>query len=104
MSGPFLVLTSFLASAVEMVEALTIVLAVGLTRGWRTALTGAVLALLALGLVVAVLGPSLVRYVPLAGLQVVVGTLLLIFGLQWLRKAILRAADRKAKHDEALIF
>jgi len=99
-----LVLAAFLASAVEMIEALTIVLAVGLTRGWRTALTGCVTALVALAVVVAVLGPSLVRYVPLAGLQIIVGTLLLIFGLQWLRKAILRASGLKAKHDEELIF
>ena len=99
-----LVGTAFLASAVEMVEALTIVLAVGLTRGWRSALTGVAAALGALAIVVVALGPSLVRYVPLRGLQVVVGTLLLIFGLQWLRKAILRAAGLKAKHDESLIF
>jgi uncharacterized membrane protein len=98
------VATAFLASAVEMVEALTIVLAVGLTRGWRTALTGVGAALAALAVVVAALGPSLVRYVPLGALQVVVGTLLLIFGLQWLRKAILRAAGLKAKHDEDQIF
>jgi uncharacterized membrane protein len=104
MNTLLLALTAFLASAVEMVEALTIVLAVGLTRGWRTALTGAVAALVALAVVVAVLGPSFVRYVPLAGLQIVVGALLLIFGLQWLRKAVLRAAGVKAKHDEDLAF
>jgi len=96
--------TAFLASAVEMVEALTIVLAVGLTRGWRSALVGVGAALAALALVVGALGPSLVRYVPLAVLQVVIGALLLIFGLQWLRKAILRAAGRKAKRDEDLAF
>jgi uncharacterized membrane protein len=99
-----LVLASFLASAVEMVEALTIVLAVGLTRGWRTAMIGAATALAALAVVVAALGPSLIRYVPLSALQVVVGVLLLIFGLQWLRKAILRASGLKAKHDEDLAF
>jgi uncharacterized membrane protein len=99
-----LVLTSFLASAVEMVEALTIVLAVGLTRGWRTALTGMGAALVALTIVVAAFGPALVRYVPLSGLQVVIGVLLLIFGLQWLRKAVLRGAGLKAKHDEAEVF
>lgn len=99
-----LVLASFLASAVEMIEALTIVLAVGLTRGWRIALIGAGTALVALAVIVAALGPSLVRYVPLSGLQVVVGVLLLIFGMQWLRKAILRASGLKAKHDEDLIF
>src|SRR5262245_2388361 len=98
------VLTAFLASGVEMVEALTIVLAVGITRGWRIALTGMTAALVVLGVIVVALGPSLVNYVPLRALQVVVGTLLLIFGLQWLRKAILRASGRKAKHDENLIF
>lgn len=98
------VVTAFLASAVEMVEALTIVLAVGLTRGWRTALIGVVTALAALAVVVAALGPSLVNYVPLGALQVVVGTLLLIFGLQWLRKAVLRASGLKAKHDEDQVF
>jgi uncharacterized membrane protein len=96
--------TAFLASAVEMVEALTIVLAVGLTRGWRTALIGVGAALAALAVVVAALGPSLVKYVPLGALQVVVGALLLVFGLQWLRKAILRASGLKAKHDEDLAF
>jgi uncharacterized membrane protein len=104
MSTPLLVLTAFLASAVEMVEAVTIVLAVGLTRGWRAALVGTAAGLLVLAAVVAALGPTLVRLVPLAALQVVIGTLLLIFGLQWLRKAILRAAGRKAKHDEEAIF
>lgn len=104
MGTALLVLTAFLASAVEMVEALTILLAVGLTRGWRIALTGAAAALVALGVIVAVLGPRLVDLVPLRALQVLVGTLLLIFGLQWLRKAILRASGRKSKHDEDLIF
>jgi uncharacterized membrane protein len=99
-----LALTSFLASAVEMVEALTIVLAVGLTRGWRTALIGCGAALAALVVVVAAFGPALVHYVPLSGLQVVIGVLLLIFGLQWLRKAVLRGAGRKAKHNEAEAF
>ena len=104
MRDVLLALTAFLASGVEMVEALTIVLAVGLTRGWRTSLTGTVAALAALAVVVAVAGPSLVKYVPLAALQVFVGALLLIFGLQWLRKAILRAAGRKEKHDEDAAF
>lgn len=104
MSTPILVLTAFLASAVEMVEAVTIILAVGLTRGWRAAIIGTVAGLLVLAVVVAALGPALVRLVPLDVLQVVIGTLLLIFGLQWLRKAILRASGRKAKHDEDLAF
>lgn len=98
------VLGAFLASSVEMVEALTIVLAVGITRGWRAALIGVGAALLALAAVVGVLGPSLVNYVPLSALQVVVGVLLLIFGMQWLRKAILRASGRKALHDEDAIY
>ncbi len=85
-------------------EALTIVLAVGITRGWRTSLTGVVLALLALASVVAALGPALVRYVPIDALRVLVGGLLLIFGLQWLRKAILRSSGVKAHRDEELAF
>src|SRR5689334_19673745 len=100
----FLFLAAFLASAVEMVEALTIVLAVGITRGWRAALIGVGAAFLALAVVILALGPSLVNYVPIDALRVVVGTLLLIFGLQWLRKAILRATGRKALHDEEKIF
>ena len=81
-----LVGSAFLASSVEMVEALTIVLAVGLTHNWRTALIGVVAALLALAAVVGALGPSLVNYVPIHTLQMVVGTLLVIFGLQWVRR------------------
>ncbi|HET7270720.1 MAG TPA: hypothetical protein VFI90_06495 [Rubrobacter sp.] len=104
MSGALLLLTSFMASAVETVEALTIVLAVGLTRGWRTATTGAVLAVLTLALVVSALGPLLVQYVPIDALRLVVGALLLIFGLQWLRKAILRASGLKALRDEEEAF
>ncbi len=99
-----LVVAVFLACAVEMVEALTIVLAVGLTRGWRSALEGVAAALVALASLVALLGPALVHLVPLATLRLVVGGLLLIFGLQWLRKAVLRAAGLKAKHDEDAIF
>ncbi len=94
----------FLASAVEMVEALTIVLAVGVTRGWRTALEGVAAALAALAVLVAVFGPALVHWVPLAVLRLVVGFLLLVFGLQWLRKAVLRAAGVKARHDEDAIY
>ncbi len=106
MSGSdfLIVLAAFLASAVEAVEALTIVLAVGLTNGWRTSLLGAGLASLALAVLVVALGPALVRIIPIEGLQVFIGVLLLIFGLQWVRKAILRATGRKALHDEALIF
>ena len=99
-----LVAAVFLASAVEMVEALTIVLAVGVTRGWRSALEGVGVALAVLAALVILVGPPLVRYVPLSTLRLVVGGLLLVFGLQWLRKAVLRAAGLKAKHDEDAIF
>jgi len=94
----------FLACAVEMVEALTIVVAVGTTRGWRSALEGTLVALVVLGALVVALGPAIVHYVPLSTLRLVVGGLLLVFGLQWLRKAVLRAAGLKAKHDEDAIF
>jgi uncharacterized membrane protein len=98
-----LFLAAFLACAVEMVEALTIVLAVGVTRGWRSAIAGTVSALAALVVVIAVLGPALAQ-LPIDALRLFVGTLLLIFGLQWLRKAILRAGGIKALHDEASIY
>ena len=94
---------SFAASFVEAVEALTVVLAVGLARGWRPALTGAAAALVALALIVAILGP-LMSVVPIRGLQFVVGVLLLMFGLRWLRKAILRAIGIVALHDEDAAF
>jgi len=94
---------SFAASFVEAVEALTIVLAVGVTRGWRPALTGAAAALVALALIVAALGP-LVGRVPIRALQGVVGVLLLLFGLRWLRKAILRSIGVVALHDEDAAF
>jgi len=98
-----IVLASFLACAVEMVEALTIVLAVGVTRGWRSTLIGTGTALIALAVVVAALGPAL-AVLPIDGLRLVVGGLLLVFGLQWLRKAILRYGGYKALHDEEAIF
>jgi uncharacterized membrane protein len=97
------VVASFLASLVECVEALTVVLAVGSVRGWRSALAGAGAALAVLAAVVAVLGPELKR-IPLQAIQFVVGTMILLFGLRWLRKAILRAAGRIALHDEAAAF
>ena len=99
----FLFLAAFLASAVEMVEALTIVLAVGITRGWRSTLIGVGAASLALAAVIGALGPAL-TLVPINALRLVVGALLLVFGLQWLRKAILRASGYKALHDEAEAF
>jgi uncharacterized membrane protein len=104
-SATFVLLASvFLASSVEMVEALTIVVAVGVTRGWRSALEGAGAALVILAALVVAIGPALVHYVPLSGLRIAVGGLLLVYGLQWLRKAVLRAAGLKAKHDEDAIF
>jgi Ca2+/H+ antiporter, TMEM165/GDT1 family len=94
---------SFAASFVEAVEALTVVLAVGLARGWRPALMGTVAALAALTLIVAILGP-LLSVVPIHALQFVVGVLLLLFGLRWLRKAILRAIGLIPLHDEDAAF
>jgi uncharacterized membrane protein len=101
MSGPdvALAISVFLACAVEAVEALTIVLAVGYTRSWRSAFAGVGVAVVALAAITAALGPALTA-LPLNALRVVVGGLLLVFGLQWLRKAILRAAGLKALHDE----
>lgn len=94
---------AFVASTVEVVEAFTIVLAVATLRGWRPALTGAVAALGALAVIVAALGPAL-GLVPLGALQIVIGVLLLLFGLGWLRKAVLRGAGLMALHDEDAIF
>jgi uncharacterized membrane protein len=94
----------FLASAVEFVEAFTIVLAMGVTRGWRSALWGTVAGVAVLALVTAVAGYALVEWIPESALQLAVGALLLIFGLQWLRKAILRAAGLKDLHDEDEAF
>jgi uncharacterized membrane protein len=93
----------FLACVVEAVEATTIVLAAGTARDWRSATSGMAGAFVVLAIVVAVLGPA-VSDVPLRGLRLVVGALLLVFGLQWLRKAILRASGHKALHDEDKIF
>ena len=103
MGGGALFLAVFLACVVEAVEALTIVLAAGTGRDWRSAITGVVSGLVVLAVVVAVLGPAL-TLIPLATLRLVVGGLLLIFGLQWLRKAIMRASGLKALHDEDAIF
>ncbi len=97
-------LSSFLASAVEVVEAVTLVLAAGVTRGWRSTWIGVGAASLALAAMIAILGPALQTYVPLDALRVVIGTMLLIFGLQWLRKAIMRYTGLKELHDEAKIY
>ncbi len=93
-----------MASSVEAVEALTIVLAVGVTRSWRSALSGAAWALATLAGVVAVFGPAIVTFVPLGALKAIVGTFLLVFGMAWLRKAILRYSGRKALHDETAVY
>ena len=93
----------FFASLVESVEALTIVLAVGITRGWRSTLYGMYAALAALSALVTVFGPAL-SSVPIQTLRLIVGTLLLIFGLQWLRKAIFRSSGFKPLHDETKIY
>jgi uncharacterized membrane protein len=95
-----LVVSAFLASAVEFVEALTIVLAMGVTRGWRSTLAGVALALVALAGITALAGYALAEWLPESLLQLIIGTLLLIFGLQWLRKAVLRSAGLKARNDE----
>jgi len=94
---------AFLASAVEMVEALTIVLGVGVVRGWRSTLIGVGAATIVLGVLVAALGPAL-SSIPIDTLRLVVGALLLAFGLQWLRKAILRSSGYKELHDEDEAF
>ena len=93
----------FIACTVEAVEATTIVLAAGTAREWRSATIGLLGALVVLAGIVAVLGPA-VSSLPLRGLRLIVGALLLVFGLQWLRKAILRATGLKAVHDEEQIF
>lgn len=99
MTWIFLVLATFIASAVEAVEALTIVLGLGVTRGWPSVRLGVFAAAAALAALVAILGPAL-RLIPIDALRLVVGAFLLVFGLQWLRKAILRASGFKALHDE----
>ncbi|MGH2908963.1 MAG: COG4280 domain-containing protein [Solirubrobacteraceae bacterium] len=98
-----LALSVFLACSVEAVEALTIVLAVGVTRDWRSALTGVGVALIVLAALSAGLGPALTA-LPIDVLRVAVGGLLLVFGLQWLRKAVLRASGLKALHDETSAY
>lgn len=97
-------LPAFLASLVEFVEALTIVLAIGLTVSWRSSLQGALAAALTLAVLVALFGASLVLWVPLEVLRLVVGTILILFGLQWLKKALLRYGGLKALRDEGAIF
>jgi uncharacterized membrane protein len=100
--GP-LFISVFLATAVEAVEATTIVLAAGVARDWRSSLSGALVAVVGLSATIAVFGPAVTR-IPLNGLRLFVGTALLLFGVQWLRKAILRAGGYKELHDEAAIY
>jgi uncharacterized membrane protein len=103
-SAVVLALAVFAACSVEMVEALTIVLAAGVSRGWRSALEGAAAAVVVLTVIVAAVGLPLARLVPIAALRIAVGGLLLVLGLSWLRKAILRASGHKAPHDEDKIY
>ena len=91
---------AFLGSAVESIEALTIVLAVGLTRGWRSPLYGTVVALISLAVLVVVFGQLIVTRVPESTLKLIIGTLIVLFGLRWLHKAVLRSAGVVAMHDE----
>ena len=99
-----LLIATFVACFVEMVEATTIVLAMGFTRGWRSALLGTAAAIGALAVVTAIAGYAITTWMPKTALQFAIGTLLLVFGLQWVRKAILRASGRKAMHDEDEIY
>jgi Ca2+/H+ antiporter, TMEM165/GDT1 family len=103
-SAAALIVATFVASAVEFVEAFTIVLAMGLSREWRSTLLGAASAVITLAALTAITGIALVAYLPESLIQLLVGSLLLVFGLQWLRKAILRTAGLKALHDEEAAF
>jgi len=100
----FVAVSSALASAVEFVEALTIVLAVGVTKSWRDAFEGTAAASVALAVMVAIIGLGLLQLIPINTLRIVIGALLLVFGLKWLRKAILRYSGFKALHDEERAF
>jgi uncharacterized membrane protein len=95
---------AFLASAVEFVEAFTIVLVVGVTINWRSAIVGALAAAACLAVIVAIFGVAIVQYVPLDMLRLVVGIILVLFGLKWLKKALLRYSGLKALHDEEAIY
>ena len=97
----YVLVAALLASSVEFVEALTIVLAVGTVEGWKPAMRGTLLAVLALAVLTAVLGVGVLHYVPINVLRGIIGVLLLLFGIKWLRKAILRFSGKKALHDEA---
>lgn len=96
----YVLVAALLASSVEFVEALTIVLAVGTVEGWRPAMRGTLLAVLALAVLTAILGVGVLHYVPINILRGIIGVLLLLFGVKWLRKALLRFSGKKALHDE----
>lgn len=100
----YVLVAALLASSVEFVEALTIVLAVGTVEGYRPAMRGTLLAVLALAVLTAVLGIGVLHYVPINVLRGIIGVLLLLFGIKWLRKAILRFSGKKALHDETQAF
>jgi uncharacterized membrane protein len=97
-------IAAFLASTVEFVEAFTIVLVVGITINWRSAMIGVVAAVIALAVIVAIFGTAIVYYVPIDVLRLIIGFILVLFGLKWLKKAILRYSGLKALHDEEAIF
>ncbi|MCU1657812.1 MAG: hypothetical protein JWO57_2468 [Pseudonocardiales bacterium] len=99
-----LLIATFVACFVEMVEATTIVMAMGFTRSWKSAMAGTGAALAVLAVVTTIAGYALTTWLPESALQLAIGGLLLIFGLQWLRKAILRSSGRKAVHDEDKIY
>ena len=103
MNDTALFIAVFLACVVEAVEATTIVVAAGATRNWRSALTGVLVGVLVLTVAVLIAGPA-ISLLPIGILRLVVGGLLLVFGLQWMRKAILRASGYKPLHDETLIY
>jgi uncharacterized membrane protein len=98
------IVPSFCASVVEFVEALTIVLAIGVTINWKSSLLGASAAILTLVALVAIFGTTVVIYIPIGALRLVVGIILTLFGMQWLKKALLRYSGLKAMHDEAAIY
>ena len=99
-----IVIAAFLASAVEFVEAFTLVLVAGITTNWRSAILGALGAAAVLAVIVATLGVALVTYVPIEVLRFVVGFLLLLFGLKWLKNAIQRYTGLKLIHDEQAAY
>jgi uncharacterized membrane protein len=97
-------LPSFFASMVEFVEALTIVLVIGVTINWKSSLLGAGAAMVTLGILVAIFGSTLVFFIPIGVLRLVIGIILVLFGMQWLKKALLRYSGLKALHDETAIY